>query len=878
MLHERLRREAQAMAKLAHPNVVTVHEVDTVGERIYIAMELVEGQTFGAWMREQPRGWREIVAKLMPAGEGLAAAHEAGLVHRDFKPENVFVGKDGRVRVGDFGLARPASPNEPPSTDGLKAAAVEGPHTQTGSLVGTPFYMAPEQFLGHPVDARTDQFSFCVALYVAIVGEHPFGGGALEDMARAVCQGQLRPPPRPDPLPRWLRRVLARGLAVDPEDRYPSMKALLGALGRDPRRRLLVAAGVALPLLALGASAVLASRAVDDPHLLCQVSPQSWAGVWDGTRATAVDQAFAATHKPYAARAAAGVRAALDQYVQRWNHAYTEACEATRVRGAQSEEMLDKRMLCLDERKRDLRALTDSFVAADAKVVAAAAQQTASLGELADCNDVHALAEQVPPPKDPAVRARVDDLRSRLDALDFNDQYAKRDSQAAQQLGALVEQSRATGYRPIEAEALLALSKLQRAAGDLKAAVAAQEQGIWAAEASRFDKLAAKSWLNLMMFKAEADGKFDDALALTPRVTALLERMGGDAKIEGLLHLARANILQWSSKLPEALAEASQGVEGFERLGDALMLTQALGTQANIYWDLGKIPEAQRNYERVLAIKTKELGEQHPEVAMADQDVATALSVAGRHQEAIELLLKAQQIFDRAIDENHPAKFTVAHNLGLVYNDSGQFEKSVEAHQRAIKIAEAVYGKDHPSYAMALMSMAAPLASLKRFDQAAATLDEALALMEKKLGPEHVKVAYAVADQADLLLRMGKYEPARAKIARALAILEKQIGPDAPDVCSFRVLQGQIEIAAKAWARALPPLERAARCPRDGQDPGNIAQLDLAYGQALYGSGRDRARGLALVEQARAHFAQDQRFADALAEADRWLKENQRGK
>ena len=226
---DRLRYEAQAMAQLAHPNVVTVHDVLAVGERIVVAMELVDGPTLASWIREAPRNWREILKVLLAAGEGLAAAHAAGLVHRDFKPDNVFIGRDGRVRVGDFGLAHEQSfapaTGEPGATP-----------TRTHGMAGTPYYMAPEQFLGQPTNAAADQFSFCVTAYKAITGEHPFAGDSFETLARAVSEGRLRHARPPKRLPRWLFTVLRRGLAVHPADRYPSMQALLAALAAGPRQ------------------------------------------------------------------------------------------------------------------------------------------------------------------------------------------------------------------------------------------------------------------------------------------------------------------------------------------------------------------------------------------------------------------------------------------------------------------------------------------------------------------------------------------------------------------------------------------------------------------------------------------------------------------
>jgi hypothetical protein len=213
----RLLREAQALARLAHPNVVTVHDAGTFGERVFVALELVEGETLRRWLRAEPRPWREVLARFLPAGRGLAAAHAAGLVHRDFKPENVLLGQDGRVRVADFGLAK----------------ALEEPEEAWGAAPGTPAYMAPEQRRGMAADARSDQFSFCVALHEALYGERP----------------SARETPAGTQVPGWLRDVVLRGLKANPEERYPAMDDLLRDLERDPaavRRRWLAAAAIVI--------------------------------------------------------------------------------------------------------------------------------------------------------------------------------------------------------------------------------------------------------------------------------------------------------------------------------------------------------------------------------------------------------------------------------------------------------------------------------------------------------------------------------------------------------------------------------------------------------------------------------------------------------
>ncbi len=233
---ERMIREARAMARLSHPNVVQVHEVGTFDGKTFVAMEYVEGLTLRKWLK-QGLTWMEVLDVFRQAGQGLAAAHKQGIVHRDFKPENVVVSKDQRVKVLDFGLARwktdggeiPISSDESQSSfEIFLSESNDGRSlTQTGHVLGTPAYMSPEQFEGKTADGRSDQFGFCVALYEALYGHRPFRGRTYAKLARAITKGSPLLPPEDTDVPKWVHKVVMRGLSRDPDDRFPSMEALL---------------------------------------------------------------------------------------------------------------------------------------------------------------------------------------------------------------------------------------------------------------------------------------------------------------------------------------------------------------------------------------------------------------------------------------------------------------------------------------------------------------------------------------------------------------------------------------------------------------------------------------------------------------------------
>ncbi len=256
----RLIREAQAMAQLSHENLVVVYDAGTDGGAVFLAMELVDGMSMRQWLGEPGRSWRERLRGVLAAGRGLAAAHAAGIVHRDFKPENVLVDRAGRIKVADFGLARAEQATSPvmmmapaPNTRDL---------TRTGSLMGTPAYMSPEQYDGKLADARSDQFALAITAWEAIWDTRPFQGEYLA-LVDAIKEGRIERSSAPagERVPAQLEAVLRRALAVDPAARFPTVEALLDAIAdalRPPRRWPI---GVAAGAIAIAAGVVVVWQA-----------------------------------------------------------------------------------------------------------------------------------------------------------------------------------------------------------------------------------------------------------------------------------------------------------------------------------------------------------------------------------------------------------------------------------------------------------------------------------------------------------------------------------------------------------------------------------------------------------------------------------------
>ncbi|HEY0133755.1 MAG TPA: serine/threonine-protein kinase, partial [Nannocystis sp.] len=445
----RLLREAQALAQLDHNNVVQVYDSGLHEDRVYLVMKYVEGCTLRAWQDAAHRSWREVVQHYVAAGRGLAAIHAAGLVHRDFKPQNVLVSaldKDRptdrasvaeRVKITDFGLA--VTPGE--RTAGTTVADAQGQTpgllamqlTASASVLGTPLYVSPEQLGAQPLDARSDQFSFCVALYEALYGEHPYAEpdtasdsraptdnqtraavgtrpSATPSMASLVTglvQGPLRRPKK-IVIPGRIYRAIERGLSREPAGRYPTMAELLAALERDPVRKY----GTLVGMAGLGALVVGAAVA---PQLLskCNDIAADFKDAWTPRRAADVERAFLATDSPHAALAAARVKQTLDAYSEQWLQLRAENCDTGRDRGTQTLEVTGRRDTCLDHARDTLAATVEQLTHADATTVETVQDALALLPALEQC-DAKFQRQQtcLDEADDPQLRHRLDEARA----------------------------------------------------------------------------------------------------------------------------------------------------------------------------------------------------------------------------------------------------------------------------------------------------------------------------------------------------------------------------------------------------------------------------------------------------------------------------------
>lgn len=463
---QRLLREAQALARLSHPNVVQVFEVGDEQGLSFIAMEFVRGETLSTW-RRTPRSWRDALTTYIQAGRGLAAAHEQDLIHRDFKPSNAIVEEGGRVCVLDFGLARfvgaidAESAPSTPSTD----SALEADLTRTGSIMGTLAYMAPEQRRGESATAASDQFSFFVSLYEALYGERPYEGDASAIVLGDPGSAVIRAPRSDARVPEAVRKILGRGLAIEPAARYPDLNTALEALVRvsTPKRgRWIAVAGIAsVATVGVGLSQLA------QVGFRCDGAQADMDAVWNPTTREPLESAFTASAQPYADAAWTRVSDQLDEYAQSWVLQRTEACEATRVRETQPESVLSLRIACLEQRRASLRQSIGVLSRAGEDTVLSGTSVVANLPALRRCENVAALQADVAPPANEAMADRVAAVRTKLaEGAALRDVAAYEESE--ERCADAVTSARASGYPPVLAEALVeqALSKLELGAYD----------------------------------------------------------------------------------------------------------------------------------------------------------------------------------------------------------------------------------------------------------------------------------------------------------------------------------------------------------------------------------------------------------------------------
>ncbi|HET6582250.1 MAG TPA: serine/threonine-protein kinase [Nannocystaceae bacterium] len=834
----RLLREAQALARVGHPNVIQVHDVGTVDEdvvaaltgatipplgemraparAVFLAMEYVEGSTLRKWTSERERLWREVVGVFRQAARGLWAAHQADVIHRDFKPDNVMIGSDGRVRVLDFGLARAAggSDSAPAELDADEIAARRIPSfdeelTQHGTIIGTPAYMAPEQHVGGGASAASDQFAFCVALWEALYGSRPFAGETHAAIAFAIVHGRLRTPPPERRAPRWLHRLLVRGLQIAPEQRFPTMLDIVDELERD--RNTARRVGIGALGLAAGVAGVLAipSGAPSEPAP-CTGADRRIAEAWNEPRREAIASAFAASDFPFARETWTSAERIVDDWTRRWSDARTEACRATRVYGEQSETLMDLRIACLDRSFGELEALLELYASADRRVVIGAVDAARSLGDLEACSDTRTLGARTPLPTDPGLRTRIAAAESELARLHAR-AIAGALEDVGEELRAVGEEVLAIDHPPLTQELMAVRALVQFDTGATKDARASWEQGFrWALVAG--DHRTAVFFAGKLAFAIgarladEATGRF---WADTAR--ALLRTLEDPGRLEMAILSAEASIASTKGDYEGALAQHAR-VRAYweEHDPSSPELAVALGNIGTLERQRGNAMLAETLHRQEMEIYREAYGAEHPLVAAAMRHVATALATQGKVDDALAMSERALAIHRAAQGDRNVEVATALDEIGQLLRSQGRLDEAVERHREALEIWRHELGPDNPDVAISQMQIGYTLAAQGRSAEALDVFDRARVVIEAAQGDTHPHLIYIDNAAAKALLALERPREAKARAEAALASKAvDQVDPTLVAESKF--------LLARAMAALGEPTPRAVELAREAQ-------------------------------------------------------------
>ncbi len=779
---DRLLFEAKAMARVVHPEVLPVYDAGTFNDQLFIAMEWVEGRTLRAALRSTPRTWRQTLEPFIRAGRGLAAAHRAGLVHRDFKPENVLVGDDGRLRVSDFGLAHDV--------------------TQSDALAGTVGYIAPEVLRGAPATAASDQYAFCVALGEALAGSGPA----------------------------TLKRVVQRGLHPEPAQRHASMDGLVAALERIARRRRWVGVAAGASLFTL-AAVVWAARPSD---ALCRSGPEKVATVWNPGRRDAL-----LAKAPEADRAtAARLAQLLDVFSTRWSAAHRQACEATRVSGEQSDVLLDLKMACLQQRLGGVDALLLAIEKSPATALAKAIEATQDAVAIGRCADAAYLLGGGGGTLDTASRARVAQLREELvqarqrvilGPLDHGRATAE----------ALLAKSKTLGVKVVEGEAQLLLAELLRKLRAKKSETSAIDDALDAAilagTEARAPHLVGEAWL-VKMRACTDDARFDEAERAEKNLAANLRAIGSDPWLEARHHVSLGTLLMRRGKPTESLSAYAQAERVLPQLPEEearLVASDLYGGQALVLLTVGDIARGAKTLELAIASAEQRFGPDHSKLADMHHNLAEAELVRGELDSATRHVEAAGRIWTKLHGPENP-RVAVNEVLGaLVASARGDLAKASSLIAEAKRIFTLHHLETQFMFMRALCAEGE--VALASGADAETPLRAGLALAPNAAGKYPLDEAACHRVLGDALLRRNALADARAEYEKAIAAYaEGKV--EGPWLARARVGLAEVDLLEGKADAARPALEASLALLEQQQlDPPMRARAKAALSRA--GSG-----------------------------------------
>jgi tetratricopeptide (TPR) repeat protein len=803
------------MARLSHPGVIAVFDVGTLGEQVFIAMEFVDGCTLTRWLEEAPRTQSEIIEKFTLAGRGLSAAHAAGLVHRDFKPDNVLVGKDGRVRVMDFGLAHSVGADEEPGEEAELSAESSGTGkgrnsssalglrlTRTGALLGTPRYMSPEQYEGKKTDPRTDQFSFCVALYEALCKVPPFAGDTLATLGFNVVHGHVLSPPAEAKLPARIHKVILRGLSVKAADRYPSMDALLEALNPQQHKlsRAWLATSAVLALFFIGNLGYqqLQRRKVAQ----CQNAGAKLIGIWEPERKQALKSAVLGTGQAFAADSWKDVEQTLDSYTHEWVNMRAEACSSL-VRGDQAKDIHDLRMRCLDRRLDEVAAVVKILSNPDALIVESAASAAHNLSPISGCANLEALTAPTPLPDNPVTRRRVEQVSKQLDAIRAMERFGK-----FSELRSLAEEAvraaAATKYRPAEAEALYLLGEILDLSGVYLKAEETLLRAAAAAIEGRDQRLIAQTWILLVEVTGFRLHDASKAGAWVQVANAALDLINDPEPLRAQLLLAMCMVASQAQQYPEAIESCRQALKLREKLNgpQSFEAGEVTTIMAGVYRRTDQFALAMDLYNKALAIQTQHVGPFHPDMRSTTRGIALLYRQQLKYDEADSYLRKALEMAQISLGPRHIRSSDYL--LLLVPNLISQ-NRLPDAEQVArlcldVRERPTPPDDDPGRRSEANYWLGEVLLREGKFDEALTHYQSALATRQKMPERQEEQIAYSLNGLGETLAAMGKPREALPYLERALSYRESRPTGEPHSLAQQALSRSEFSLAKVLWA------------------------------------------------------------------------------
>jgi tetratricopeptide (TPR) repeat protein/predicted Ser/Thr protein kinase len=747
----RLRVEALALARLSHPNVVQVHELGEHDGRAHVVMEYVAGPTLSAWLaREQP-SWRAILEAFRSAGQGLAAAHAVGVIHRDFKPDNVIVGDDGRVRVVDFGLAHADAPS-------------------SADRAGTPRYMAPEQLAGQTIDARADQYAFCVALHEALWDTLP-----SRDAARPRGAG-----------PSWVWRCVRRGLAVDPEQRWRDMPSLLAALDERPRRIRAVAVALAC-VGGLGLGWLTLEHG--DP---CVDSGAELETVWNDDRSAQLLARFSEADPRYGAAAAEQLRRGLDSWASEWRGARVRSCEA-REQGL-SELITARREACLVDQlarvSEQLRVILD----ADRRTIAHAWALAGMLPHANACEDDALLQAGIALP-DASAQATIDEIREQLNTA-AAERFAGHAERNAERLASAREQAETLGYPPLLAEVLAEQAATELTLGSPKHGVELLELAIRQAYIGRDDRLAAQLWTELTQHAVSEFDHPEHAERWLEQARDAWTRIGLDESALASLAFASGAVALQRGQLDDAAAALEQALRG----PDQYLRPFVLERQALLAEQRGEVERELQLREQARSEAAQWFGPVHPRTVRMSVALGLALADAERFERArfeIEQALATWRHGDGRPQRDLAEALTTLCSLEFA---EGNLDAALAAAEQAEALLEAVAPEALAERGIASNNVATIAHARGDHEAAAQAYDRAIALLERELGPDHPDLVEVRTNSAGNLVDLGRLDAARVRFETTRAY-----GPELGlpwTIASFGLAELELRAGAPVRARA----------------------------------------------------------------------------